>query len=214
MGVEESLGLDLMQQSAIREIANIGLGNATTSLATMTGRFFNMTVPFVESVRLEALPALLGGFEQLTVGIYMKVEGDVPGYMGFLMTWESAQSLWQSLLGQCPQTLEDIDPLASSTLLEIGNIINSGFLVAIGDMTNLELRSTPPEMGADMAGSILSSIVTEASMGDFTALSIRTEIFDESHSFEGFFVYIPSNGGLQKLFETLGIATPIAEEAA
>jgi chemotaxis protein CheC len=90
-------------------------------------------------------------------------------------------------------------------MLEIGNIINSSFLSAIADTTGMRLESTPPLMGIDMAASILGSVVVEASLGDHYALAIRTEIQDETGSFEGFFLYVPSVDGLRIAFRQLGI---------
>lgn len=195
-----------LRESVIREIANIGLGHATTSLAEMTAKAFEMSVPFVESVVLESLPNRLGGGEQLTVGIYMPIDGEIGGHIAFLCQWTSAQELWRLLLGQTPGHVGEVGMLESSALIEVGNIINSSFLRAISDMTGLELLATPPTMSVDMAGSILSSIVIEASMDDCTALSIRTEIHDECHHIEGFFVFIPTTHGLERVFHMLGVS--------
>jgi len=90
-------------------------------------------------------------------------------------------------------------------MLEIGNIINGSFLSAISDMTNLSLEATPPSMCVDMCEAVLGSIVTEASRADHSALAVRTVITDESGGVDGFFVFIPTVGGLRKLFTALGL---------
>ncbi|OJU62944.1 MAG: hypothetical protein BGO01_10135 [Armatimonadetes bacterium 55-13] len=200
------LELGLMELSVVKEMTNIGLGNATTALATMTGRSFNMSVPEVESVNLDRIPELLGGSESFCAGIYMTIEGDVSGHIGFLMPWTSVQSLWRMILGAEPSEPSEISEMDASSILEIGNIINSSFLNAISDMTNLTMHATPPLLAVEMSGAILDSIAVEASMNDHVALAIRTLIHDFEGSFEGFFVYIPSLGGLRTLFSSLGIA--------
>jgi len=200
------LKLGLMELSVVKEMTNIGLGNATTALAEMTGKAFNMSIPEVESISLEEIPGLLGGVEQFAAGIYMPIEGDVSGHIGFLLPWPSVQTLWRLLLGSEPSEPHEVSEMDASTILEIGNIINGSFLNAIADMTNLSMHATPPLLAIEMTGAILDTIAVEASAYDHVALAIRTVISDFEGSFEGFFVYIPSVGGLRTLFSSLGIA--------
>lgn len=200
------LKLGLMELSVVKEMTNIGLGNATTALAEMTSKAFNMSIPEVESISLEEIPGLLGGVEQFAAGIYMPIEGDVSGHIGFLLPWPSVQALWRLLLGAEPAAPEDVSEMDASTILEIGNIINGSFLNAIADMTNLSMHATPPLLAIEMTGAILDTIAVEASAYDHVALAIRCVISDYEGSFEGFFVYIPSVGGLRTLFASLGIA--------
>jgi len=200
------LKLGLMELSVVKEMTNIGLGNATTALANMTGKAFNMSVPEVESIGLEEIPALLGGEEQFAAGIYMPIEGDVSGHIGFLLPWPSVQALWKLLLGAEPMEPHEVGEMEASTIMEIGNIINGSFLNAISDMTNLSMHATPPLLAIEMTGAILDTIAVEASSKDHVALAIRTVISDYEGGFEGFFVYIPSVGGLRTLFSSLGIA--------
>lgn len=204
MASEISLGL--MELSVVRELTNIGLGHATTSLSEMTGRSFTINVPDVESLSLERIPELLGGGEAYAAGIYMPIEGDVTGHIAFLLPWPSVQSLWKMLLGTEPRDPSEISEMDASALLEIGNIINGSFLSAIADMTNLSMHATPPYLAIEMSAAILDAIVVEASSKDHLALAIRTNITDAEGSLEGFFVYIPSIGGLKHLFASLGIA--------
>lgn len=201
----ESLKLGLMQLSAIRELANIGLGHAMTSLSVLTGRPFNMTVPYAENVALTSIPQMIGDGDGLTVGIYMPVEGDIEGHMAFLFPWESACRIWTMLLGAPPTGPEEVSELEASAMIEVGNIINSSFLNAISDMTEYKLHATPPFVAVDQASSILSAVVTEASTEEHAALAIETEILDENEMASGIFLYIPTVGGLKMLFNAFGI---------
>ena len=195
-----------MEQSVVKELANIGLGHATTALSNLTGRPFNMSVPFVESIALEEIPLHLGSQEGISVGITMPIAGDAEGHIMFLTDWESAQGLWRMLLGTAPEDPWAVGELEASAMLEIGNIINSSFLSAIADMTNLRMESTPPRMGIDMAIALLASVVAEASITEHYALAIRTEIHDLAGTFKGFFLYVPTIDGLKNAFRQLGIS--------
>ncbi|MGV3615092.1 MAG: chemotaxis protein CheC [Fimbriimonas sp.] len=203
--MEQTLELGEMEQSVVKELANIGLGHATTALADMTGRAFNMSIPYVEPIALEEVPNRLGNAEEVSIGISMPIAGEAEGHIVFISDWESAQTLWRMLLGAAPADASGVGALEASAMLEIGNIINSSFLSAISDMTNMRLESTPPMMALDMAASILTSVVAEASLGEHYALAIRTEINDENGSFKGFFLYVPTLDGLRIAFRRLGL---------
>jgi len=201
----DSGSLDLLRLSAIKELANIGLGHATTAIAELTQKPFNMSVPRAEEVGLEQIPLIVGGREEQTVGIYMSVEGDITGHIAFMFPWNSAVKIWTMILGYAPQSAEQVGELEASVMLEIGNIVNSSFLNAISDMTDFKLHATPPMVSIEMAAAILQSIVLEAYSVDHCALSIETRIIDEAGGAEGYFVYIPSEQGLHDFFERLGL---------
>lgn len=207
VGMAGNQTLGLIEESAVKELANIGLGHAITSLSTVTGRSFNMTVPSVQAVGMNTLVDLTGDPDMVTVGIYMPVDGDVQGHMAFLFPWESAVNLWTMVLGEAPANPMEISELAASAIIEIGNIINGSFLNAISDMCDLKLHATPPLVSVDAWASITASITAEAELGDVVALAVETEIFESnSNNTKGYFLCIPSVNGLNLLFQRLGIA--------
>ncbi|ARU42319.1 hypothetical protein CCB80_14655 [Armatimonadetes bacterium Uphvl-Ar1] len=204
---EQTHQFGLMEMSAIREMSNIGLGHATTALANMTGKSFNMEIPNVETVALEQVPLMMGNPEEVAVGICMPIDGDITGHTAFLFPWESAQDLWRMLIGTAPETPGDIDELAASVMLEIGNIVSSSFLNAISDMSNLKLHATPPMVSVDLVYTIAASIVAEAEMDEAIALALETRLYGmDDCATTGYFLCVPTLSGLNQLFRALGIA--------
>jgi chemotaxis protein CheC len=201
---EQPKKLGLLELSAVREVANIGLGHATTALSNMTGRSFNMNVPYAESVALTELPLRLGN-DELYAGICMAVDGEVPGHIAFLFPWASAQELWKMLLGFAPSDSSDLGELEASALIEVGNVISGSFLNAIADMTDFRMLPSPPMLAIDMSVAIIAAIVASASEAHHVALAIDTDIFDEQSKTTGIFLFIPTEKGLAHLFSALGI---------
>lgn len=193
-------------QSVIKEMANIGLGNATTSLAEMTGHCFEMSVPEATTLAMEDLPSLAGASEDPFVGIYMPISGETTGHMGFFLSWDSAQALWKMLLNAAPETPDDISEMDASALIEVGNIINGSFLRAISEFSGVNMMASPPVMSVDMMSAMLATMAIEASQTHHLAISIRTEIFDKQSSFSGFFVMLPTIEGVDMIFRNFGIA--------
>lgn len=59
----------------LKELGNIGAGNATTALAQMLQTKVDMKVPQVRLLDFKDVGVVMGGEEQLVVGIYLAVEG-------------------------------------------------------------------------------------------------------------------------------------------
>ena len=87
-----------MELDVLREIGNIGAGNATTALSRMLQRKIDMSVPTAELLEFKNLGETIGGEETVMAGVYMTVNGDITGSMMFLLKKESARRLVNQLL--------------------------------------------------------------------------------------------------------------------
>ena len=66
-----------LQLDALREISNIGVGNAATAMAMFLKTRVDMSVPAVNVVELNELINSSG--EKVVIGIIVRVVGDIPG---------------------------------------------------------------------------------------------------------------------------------------
>lgn len=78
-----------MQFDVLKEIGNIGAGNATTALSQMINSKVDMQVPQVALLEFKELPDIVGGAESLVVGILLTLEGDINGMMMFMLDRKS-----------------------------------------------------------------------------------------------------------------------------
>ena len=81
LGMEE---LTNQYYDVLKELGNIGAGNATTALAQMIDCKVDMSVPQVQLLDFSKLGEIVGGEDEIMVGIYLQVEGDVEGSMMFI----------------------------------------------------------------------------------------------------------------------------------
>ena len=79
-----------MYVDVLREIGNIGAGNATTAISNMLNLKVNMDVPKVELLTFQELPAAISAEEETIAGIYLEVESDISGSMMFLLKMDSS----------------------------------------------------------------------------------------------------------------------------
>jgi chemotaxis protein CheC len=200
-----SVELSAQGTDVIREVANIGAGNAMTALATMIDAKIDMDVPTVGIVPLAEFCRIAGGPETTAACIYMPVSGDAPGQVAFLLPTESAFCLTDRVLGRQYGETQELGELECSVLMEVGNIVASSYLVALCELTQLQLFSSPPALAVDMTAAILDSIAsTLAELGD-QALTIMTRIGKAEGVIEGFFLFIPEPGSLNVILRALQI---------
>ncbi len=195
-----------MYLDVLREIGNIGAGNATTAIAQMLGSRLNMEVPKVQLMEASELGGAICDEEETIVGIFLEVLDDISGSMMFLMTMESAHIIVNKLMMRDPEYNEPFDEMDLSALKEIGNIIASSYLTALSTLTNLKIQPSVPYIAVDMAAAILS--VPAIQFGQFgdNALFIATE-FGDDKEMQGYFILMPEQDSYEKILKALGIVS-------
>lgn len=187
----------------LKEIGNIGAGNATTALAQLLQCKVDMKVPQVKLLQFKELGSLMGGEDQVMIGIYLAVEGDITGSIMFIMTNGTGKHLTEKLMGMKSDS-DQFNEMELSALREVGNIITGSYLNSLSMMTNLKIYPSVPELCIDMAGAILSVPAIEfGTIGD-DILLIQTQFLDEVE-LNGYFILIPDLESYEKILSSLGI---------
>lgn len=188
----------------LREIGNIGAGNATTALATMLNTKVDMHVPKVDLMEFKEIGEEMGGEETIMAGIYQQIKGDITGSIMFLLEEKSARVLVSKLMGVESNPDEPLSEMEVSALQEIGNIITGSYLSSLSSLTNMMIDATVPALCIDMCEAILSVPAIEfAELGD-KMLLIKTEFTDDV-KLEGYFVLVPDLDSYDKILTSLGM---------
>ena len=74
-----------MYLDVLKEIGNIGAGNATTAIANMLGMKIDMNVPNVKLMEVSKLGTAVGAEDETIVGTFLDVMSDSEGTMMFLV---------------------------------------------------------------------------------------------------------------------------------
>ena len=187
----------------LRELGNIGAGNATTAIASMLSIRVNMNVPKVELLEVSKLGASICPEDEIIVGILMEIKMDIEGSMMFLMRLDSAQYLVNKLMMRDSEYKAEFDEMDLSALKEIGNIIAGSYLSALSAMTNLVISPSIPYLAVDMAASVLSVPAIEFGQYGDHALLIETE-FSDDFMINGYFILMPEQESYDKILKGLG----------
>ena len=196
--------MNALQFDVLREIGNIGAGNATTALSKMLNLKIDMQVPKVDLLEFKELAEVIGGAENLVVGILLTLEGSIEGMMMFVLDKASAHEIVNLLMGGAGGT-EDFSEMELSALQEIGNIIAGAYLSSLSTLTNMTVTSSVPYMSIDMAGAILSVPAIDFGKVSDKALLIQTEFGDKGTQVNGYFILIPTLESYNIILGSLGL---------
>ena len=187
----------------LKELGNIGAGNATTALAQMMQCKVDMSVPQVRLLEFKEMGEIMGGAEIIMAGIYLGIEGDITGSIMFLLEKQAARHLVNKLMGM-EITGDEFSEMEYSALKEVGNIITGAYLNSLSGLTNLVIYPSVPDLTVDMAGAILSvPAIQFGELGD-KMLLIQTQFFDEM-VLDGYFILVPDLHSYGKILSALGI---------
>lgn len=196
---------DTIVLDVLKEVGNIGAGNAATALAKMISKKVDMKVPRVNVLEFAEVPEILGGPEEEVVGIFFKLEGEIEGSIMFVLDFQSANRLIELLMPGI--TNDGFNEFCYSALQEIGNILAGSYVSSLSSLSSLDIKISVPSLALDMAGAILSvPAIHFGLMGD-KILIIENEFIElvENDSVNGFFILIPEVDSYDTLLESLGV---------
>ena len=188
-----------LQLDALRELANIGSGNASTALSSMLGRSVDISVPAARVLPMAEATGAIGNPEAEATGVVLGVVGDMGAAVLLLFTPRDAE-LMCGMLG-----VEAGTEIGESALQEIGNIVGTSYINALAQMTGMSIEPTPPGVATDMLGAIVQSILAAQSGAADMALLLDSELVVENEDCSVSFLLVPEQGGVEQLLARLGL---------
>jgi chemotaxis protein CheC len=206
--VEDFMQLTGIQLDALKEIGNIGAGNAATALAQMVQTKIDMSVPRVSILPFGDVPDLLGGADAHVVGIYFNVSGPAPNSILFILSAQKAGLLIDMLLmRKSGETdINNLNEIETSAMMELGNILSATYLNAMSMFTQLKFIPSVPAMGIDMAGAILNAVLAQFGEVADHVLLLETDFTKDEDEVVGHFFLLPEPGSLKTILTALGVS--------
>lgn len=207
IGKITSIHLDIL-----KEIGNIGAGNAATALSKLLNKKIDMKVPDVRIVSFDEMMNITGGAENVVAGVFLRIEGDAPGSMFFVLPIEQATHFIREMIGDENFQLgaPPYSEMGLSALQELGNILSGSYLSSLSDFTNLLLYPSVPALSIDMVGAIISYGLIELSHVSDYAIVIDTALNDDEEinkeCVKGHFFLLPDPESFDIIFKSLGVS--------
>lgn len=193
------------QIDALREVGNIGSGNAATALAQFLGRKIEMAVPEARILPLQTVASLVGGPEEQVMGIYLRVMGKISGRFLLLISENTAIRLLHNLIPGCTvEKPQDMSELERSCMREVGNILAGSFLNALSILTKTTMLNSLPMMAFDMAGALIDAVIAEMVSVSDHVLMIEAAFKDSVDDLRIHIVLLPDPTSLETLLESVG----------
>jgi len=205
------------QQDTLKEIGNIGTGNAVTALSRLVKKRIDVTLTDVGIIPLEELPGQFGGPNDKVCGIFCHIEKPSPATILNIFEMKPLMNLIADLAGPDSKikpnkvkTKKDLDDYAISTITEMGNIMAGHYASALADLLDTKLMIDVPEFTMSSAGEIGEFLSKEfESVADFFII-IQTAIKVADLKLKGMFFFIPDIETLETIFKKLEIGHEIS----
>jgi chemotaxis protein CheC len=188
-----------LQLDALRELANIGSGNAGTALGQMLGKTVDISVPTAAALPLADAVAIAGDPAELRFGVVVPVFGDMDAVVVLLFPEADARTMC-GIYGLEPGT-----PDGHSMLGEVGNILGTNYINVLAQMVGMRLEPAPPQVVEDMLGSILQSVLLGRGDDVDEALILDSSLLVEEEACSLSFLLLPNHGGIRQVLERLGV---------
>ncbi|MGM5484691.1 MAG: chemotaxis protein CheC [Nanobdellota archaeon] len=192
-----------MQEDAIKEVGNVGIGNAATALSQLLDKKIEIKVPETKFVPISEFSKFIGGPEKVVMSLYLNIFGDIKGECILLFPQESAKQLVDLMVGNDPGQTKVIDEMGMSAFKEMSNIFAGSYVNAIADMLSIKVFPSVPHVATDMAQSVIDFALINLAKSADEILSVHTKIEVEGHDIDGEFVMLFEDESLKQMADIL-----------
>ena len=153
--------LNSLEIDTLREIGSIGTGNAATALSQLLQKEVRITMPEVRIMGYNEAIEWIGGAEEITAGVLMRLGGEINGIMLSVQQIDFVNLVLESMMGHGVKDYMELHEMECSALIEVGNIMISTFINALSGLADIGVNLTVPAFTVDMQGAIMTVPMAE-----------------------------------------------------
>lgn len=197
--------MDEISIDILKELGNIGTGNAITSLSQMMGMPLAISAPSLRLAQVQEVYSQLAASQKVETGILVEMKGEVTGMFLFLIDENFTKVILDSLLGQSQRDILHLGELERSALSELGNVMCGSYIRALSTMMNVEIDVSIPSLCVDMGGAILSVPLARLMSKSTEILLIENQFQIDESPFVGRILFFPDAPCFNPILTRLGI---------
>lgn len=205
----EALNLTHEQLDALKEIGNIGGGNAATALSQLLGKRVSVNVP---QVRLLPLNEISGSEflikpEELSIAVSLRILGKLKGGILVLFPHRSALLMIDILMQREVGSTELFTVLDESVLSESSHILCCSYLNAVGEFLGLyQLIPSITQTAVDRVDR-LSRVLIKGFVDENVSyiLPIENRLIIEDIEFNLFVIFLLEYESLMRILKMVGL---------
>ena len=189
-------GFDRMAEQGAEEIAE--------TATTLTGIETSVEIRRLNFVSLETIPEEVAN--ETLVGIAFEFDGTPSGYLLFLFDEESAREIIEAMVPTSTDSADgEFDEMGKSAIMELGNIMASGFLDGWANVLDTTIDHTTPEFIHDIGAAAVDPVIIQLGETQDYAFVFDTLVVADGREFDCEVYAIPDEEDLERALNDLDV---------
>ena len=201
--MDREVELDEMFKDFMRELGNIGTGNAVNALSQLLNCPLEIDTPNLRILPFQQLTEILTEAETPLAGIMVEVFKEVEGMFLFLLDETFTRQIVHLALGVEMWDFMSLTEMEESLLLELGNIMCGAYIRALSQLLDVEMDVSVPQIKIDMGGAILTDAALRFLRTGDELLMIDNLFRMDIGTFSERILFLPEMDSLQVLLRKL-----------
>lgn len=197
--------LNELQLDVMREIGNIGAGNACTALSVLLGTTIDMSVPQVQLLGYESTAEHLGGQDNTVIGLKVSITDDLEGMMVHIVQKKFAERIINTFYAKTIDDVTALDEMDMSVLNEMANITSGAYANSMATLTGLFVNIGTPSQVPGKVSEIMKLPITEFVKPGEKILMVDEEFTIGDEKVSSNMIMALESDSLEKLFGKLGV---------
>jgi chemotaxis protein CheC len=189
------------QKDALKEVGNIGIGHATTSLSKMVNKRVWISLPDMKLLPLIEVPALVRN-EDPVVGVILQLTGDAKGFLLLLLSKSTAKMLIKLIIGESDET-KGFDEMEESVLSELANIMGGTYISSLSNFLSISIGISTPSQAYDMSDAIIDHILGLMAADVNDVLYLKTEFTINDEKIDGKILIFTDADSLKNMLDAI-----------
>ncbi len=200
--MENKISLNSLQLDVIKEIGNIGAGNAATALSEMLGCKVEMAIPGLKFLSFEEIYDLLGGKDMTMTSVVFELKGDIRGAILQVVQLPFAQKIVNSFLNKSLTDFNSMDDMDRSALAEVANIMTGHYVKAMATFENMVIQISVPKERIGLPDKILKEPVAHL-VEDGNIMFVEEHFIISGNQYTCHMIMVPDIPSLNKLLHVM-----------
>lgn len=192
----------MRKEGKLRELNRLATLHTSKALSKLIGEQVKVEISDLGVRKVEELRPVISS-EEVVVGVYLPVSGEVKGAALAIFREEVAFSLCDLLVKREPGTTRELTELDKSALKEMGNIISGNYLAVLANMLQVKIIEGIPSFSCDMFGALLSEVIAEFARKTNLALIVVTKFIFERTPVSGYFLILLKSEEMKAILDLL-----------
>ncbi len=197
--------MNLQELDVMKEIGSIGTSHAATALSKMLQREIRITIPEVSILGYDEAVNQIGNVEEIVAATLVKMDGDVEGLMLFLFNLDFANTVLEKVMGREFKGFKEMDEMAYSALVEIGNIIICSYVNAFSKLVGVDISLSVPSSTVNMLGAILTVPIAEYGYETDKLMYCNADFVMDGKNLSDWLLMLPDINSLNAILDRLGV---------